>query len=219
MYPIRWHKLQNGICVSAVSFLTMLCICAPQPYRFSSSLMYVRDRFSGRDIGNHTIALLAPLTHGGIAKAESFSFDAYGEMARDALPAMDVIGADSLHSVLLGRLGEEAFEHYCTLLFTGEIAVLQTCDSLWNAVGADYLLVVRIHRGMDIRTFNNVRSRRLALEAEVWDCAGREVAWRHGVSASCDRTEVPDEKLITEAVRVALVSLPRSQPSYDTKSW
>lgn len=219
MYPIRGHQLQKGICVSAVSFLTILCLCTPGPCRFSYSLIYARDRFSGRDIGNHTIALLAPLTPGGIAGAESFSFHAYGEMARNTLPGMDVIKADSLHAVLLRKLGAEAFEHYSQLLFKGEIALLQTCDSLWNAVGADYLFVVRIHHGMDIRTFNGIRSRRLALEAEVWDCAGREVAWRCGVGGSCDRADVSDEKFITEAVRVALASLPRSHPSYDTKSW
>ena len=52
--PLRITNVQAA-CV--VLFMWLLGSCTPPPFQFVLSDNYTRERFSGRDIGNHTIGV------------------------------------------------------------------------------------------------------------------------------------------------------------------
>ncbi len=196
-----------------------LLSCTPSPFRFSLSNSYTREYFSGRDVGGHTFGICPLLTDRGPVTGTKLPSATVVAMVRKERPGLQVREADSVHTALLSALSGQALERYYNLLYKGEIVSLQNADSLWKAVGTDYLLVIRLRHGMDIRTFNQMSRKRINLEAELWDCPAMETVWRVSVLGTCNRAGFSDQKFLIEAIRTIVDALPSPLPSYDTKPW
>ncbi|MBN1308317.1 MAG: hypothetical protein JXA18_10400 [Chitinispirillaceae bacterium] len=221
MYLPGKHELftLNGAFIVIAAVLGSLTSCTPSPFGFTLSGHYTRDRFSGRDIGGHSIGVCPLLNAGGPVPGTKLPSTAMIAALRKKRPDLRLQGADDVHAALSSMLPAVALERYYRLLFNGEVVALQSADSLWKAVGADYLLVVRLRYGMDIRTFNHRSRKRIGLEAELWDCAAMETAWRISMLGTCNRAGISDQRFLVEAFGEIAAALPATAPSYDTKSW
>ena len=214
--PLRITNVQAA-CV--VLFMWLLGSCTPPPFQFVLSDNYTRERFSGRDIGNHTIGVCPLLTRNGPVFGAKLPSSAVAEMIRKTRPDLLIHDADSIHAALSSRLPTATLQRYYRLLFEGEVVSVQTEDSLWNAVTTDYLLVVRMRHGMDIRTFNQRSKKRINLEAELWDRSAMETVWRITVIGTCSHVGYSDQQFLIEAMGRVAAALPPSAPAYDTKAW
>ncbi|MBN1578615.1 MAG: hypothetical protein JW913_18775 [Chitinispirillaceae bacterium] len=209
----------SGALVIIAAMLGPLVSCTPSPFGFTLSSNYTRDRFSGRDIGGHSIGICPLLTAEGPVAGTKLPSPAVIAALRKKRPDLQFRDADNVHATLSSVLPSVTMERYYRLLFTGDVVALQSEDSLWGAVNVDYLLVVRLRHGMDIRTFNQRSRKRISIEAELWDCASMETAWRVGVIGICNRAGISDQKFLVEAFGEIVAALPTAAPSYDTKSW
>jgi hypothetical protein len=138
---------------------------------------------------------------------------------RKSRPDLQFRNAVDVHKMLSSKFNDTILANYYRLLYDNDIVQLQIADSLWKVIDCDYLFVVRLRRGIDIRTFNERLRKRIEIEAELWDRSGMEVAWRVALLGICDRPGFSDQEFLTEAFRVLTEALPASAPAYDTKSW
>ncbi len=204
-----------------LSFLICLqtACTSSKALRFVLSDNYTRERFSGRDIGGHTIGLCPLLTKDGPITGDSGLSAVVAETVVKMRPDLVVINADSVHAVLSGRLPPDLLQRYYNLLFTGEILLLQTLDSLWNALNSDYLLLIRMRHGMYVRTFGNKTLKRIGLEAELWDRRAMETVWRINITGTCTSGKVSDGEFLVKAIEKISEALPLSAPAYESGSW
>lgn len=209
-----------GILLTAGLFLMMHCLsCTPSPYSFTLSNNYTREKFSGRDISAHRIALFPLLASGGIITGPKFPSADIAGVFRKVRPDLNFLDADTVRDLIAKALAPSFLDSMQTLLYKGEIAALQTEEQFWRSVQAEYLFVFRLRHGIDIRTFNQLSRKRIIVEAELWDCAAMETAMRMQLTGTCNRAGYSDREFLLEAFKTFGAALPEWAPAYDTKSW
>lgn len=193
--------------------------CTPPPFEFKLTNNYKREHFLGRELSGSTVGICMLLSDTGIPPPKTISSAAIVKKIRENRSDLVYSGPDSVFERLKNQSGEAAVAQFRSELFNGDMGILLTSDSLWHAVGNDYLLVIRLRRGMYIRTFNQMIRKRFIVEAELWDCREIETVWRVVVDGSCSRPGYSDRKILLEALGSIAAALPASLPAYDTKSW
>ena len=182
-----------------VFFLTgTMLSCTPPPFTFSFSESYSRDKFSGQNVSGHVIGICPLLTsHGAVSRQKLPSRD-MAAVFRKSRADLPLVEADSLVAVLSKTFADSVLATYFRLLFNGDIVTLQTADSLWKAMPSDFLFVVCLRHGMDVRTFNHLMRKRISLEVSLWDRKAMETsdgAWRRCSRRAHVKAHVPRSSL------------------------
>jgi len=115
--------------------------------------------------------------------------------------------ADSLQTHLLMQLGADSLNRIYKQLFSSDMFILKQLDSLWEALGEQYLLIFRLSDGSRIKLFDGAEISRVFLEAEIWDPTLRSVVWR---AETRQRSQQNHSDL--EMLRRGLASLVRAVP-------
>ncbi len=193
--------------------------CTPPPFEFKLTNNYRREYFSGKELSGGTVGICMLLSDTGVPPPKTVTSAVILKKIRNTRSDLVYSEPDSVFDRLLKRSDKAAVERFRSQLFKGDLVALQAGDSLWQEVGNDYLLVIRLRRGMHIRTFNQIMRKRFIVEAELWDCREVETVWRVIVDGSCSRPGYSDSKILIEALGSIAAALPASLPAYDTKSW
>jgi hypothetical protein len=196
-----------------ISVILLHLYCSPSPYGFSVDLLYSREKFSGSDLYERSIGICPILRDTGYYTSQFLRLEGYLEELKKMRSDLQFIPADEIERHFLNKWGMDSLKEFFNLLFKGEIASLQTRDSLWSGIKSEYYLVMRLRNASTVRTFNNVTRKRVSVEAELWNCKDQEVLWRTMVRGICNNN-VPDSKFLLEAVKHACEKLPSLLPSY-----
>ena len=199
--------------------ILMITACTPPPYEFALTGNYQREHFSGKDISGATIGLCMLLGDTGTARDRDVPSAPVVEKFRAARPDLDFREPDSVYGRLQRILSGEKLAAFRSLLFRGEVVTLQALDTVWKNIGYDFILVIRLRRGMSIRTFNQMMRKRFIVEAELWDCGEAETVWRVSIDGKCSRPGYSDRKFLLESLVPVATALPASLPAYDTRTW
>ena len=212
--PLRWRTgTFSGV------LLLVLVVCTPPPFEFTLTNNYQREHFSGRDIAGGTIGICMFLSDADVVHADMLPSGQIAKRIRSTRPDLDFIEPDSVHRRLKHFLAPTDLRHLRSLLYKGDVVALQALDTVWRAVGYDYLLAFRLRRGMHIRTFNQMMRKRFLIEAELWDCREIETVWRVIIDGKCSRPGYSDRRFLLESLESATSALPSALPAYDSKSW
>lgn len=199
--------------------LLLLFSCSPALFNFEVKNSYTREYFTGRDIGGHTIGICPFLTRQGAVMRDVQTSREMVKLIKKERPDIAVVATDQVEQMFHEKLDSAALDRFYKLLYQGDVMALQVLDTVWNALTVDYLMVIRMRSGMNIRTFNRVARKRLALEAELWDRTAMETVWRVSVNGFCGRVGISDRRFIDEAIKEIYAELPATMPAYDTKTW
>lgn len=210
-----WSNMVPILCV----IMLLLFSCSPALFNFEVKNSYTREYFTGRDIGGHTIGICPFLTRQGAVMRDMRASREIVKLIAKERPDVAVVPSDQVEQMLCEKLDSVALHRFYQLLYQGDVTALQVLDTVWNALTVDYLMVIRMRNGMNIRTFNRVARKRLALEAELWDRTAMEAVWRVSVNGFCGRAGISDRRFIDEAIKKIYAELPATLPSYDTKTW
>jgi hypothetical protein len=211
---VRW-------CTATVWWVLLLFAadCTPPPFIFTRINNYQRDHFSGNDVSGSTIGLCMLLTDTGSVQPGTIPSELIVKKVRLVRPDLDFMEPDSVDARLRRSLGAEEVRRFRSLLYNGDVVALQAMDTVWRAVGYDYLLAIRLQRGMYIKTFNQMMRKRYVIEAELWDCSEVETTWRVIIDGTCTRKGYSDRRFLLASLEQITAALPSAVPAYDTKSW
>ena len=211
--PLRWCTgLFFGV-------LLLVVACTPPPFEFTLTNNYQRENFSGRDVAGGTIGLCVLLTDTGVVTAEVLPSKTIVKKIRSTRPDLNFKEPDSVYRRLGHFLAPTDLQRFRSLLYNGDLVALQALDTVWGVVGYDFLLALRLRRGMHIKTFNKMMRKRFLVEAELWDCKEIETVWRVIIDGKCSRPGFTDRKLLLESLASVASALPSALPAYDSKSW
>jgi len=202
----------------SISTVLLHLYCSPSPYGFSVNHLYSREKFSGSDLHERSIGICLLLKDTAYDTVQFLRSKNHFEELRKVRSDLQFISADEIESHFLNKWNMDSLHQFYTLLFRGEIASLQTRDSLWKGIKSDYYLVMRLRNASTVITLNNNVRKRVSVEAELWDCKEQEVLWRIAVRGICIRGKIPDSQFLLEAVKNACKKLPAPIPSY-SKQW
>lgn len=203
----------------AMSISSLLLYCSPRQCGFSVNHLYSRDKFSGSDLYEKSIGICPLLRDTGYDTVQLLNSDTSFEELKKVRTDLHFASVSEMEKHFLKKWDQDSLQLFYNLLFRGEIAVLQTRDSIWNAIKSDYYLVMRMANASTVKTFNNTVSKRLHLEAELWDCRDQEVLWRTRVKGICVNSKTPDRQFLLEAIKSACSQLPATLPSYGNQPW
>lgn len=212
--PLRW-------CTGAFWGVLLLAAgaCTPPPFEFTLTNNYQRENFSGRDVAGRTIGCCMLLTDTGVVTAEVLPSKEIVKKIRSTRPDLNFKESDSVYHRLGHSLVRTDLQRFRSLLYKGDLVALQALDTVWRAVGYDYLFVLRLRRGMHIKTFNQMMRKRFLIEAELWDCREIETVWRVIIDGKCSRPGITDRRFLLESLESVISALPAALPAYDSKSW
>ena len=212
--PLRWYTGS----VPGVLLLVAVA-CTPPPFEFTLTNNYQRENFSGRDVAGSTIGLCMLLSDPRGGDTAMLSSGKITKKIRSARPDLHFMEPDSVYRRLTYALAPADMRHFRSLLFRGDLVALQALDTVWRAVGYDYLLAFRLRRGMYIKTFNQMMRKRFLIEAELWDCREMETVWRVIIDGKCSRPGYTDRQFLLESLESVTLALPAALPAYDSKTW
>jgi hypothetical protein len=117
------------------------------------------------------------------------------------------------------RFSGSTLDMFVNQLYIGNISMLQTSDSIWGFINADYMITIRLNSGHTVHTFNRETHKKIVLEGELWDCKKAEVAVRIIVNGICISSSITDDNFIVDGVKEIVREFPLSSPAYDTQAW
>ena len=143
-------------------------------YGFSVNQLYSREKFSGSDLYERSIGICPLLRDTGYDTMQFLRSKSHFEELRKVRSDLHFISADEIESHFLDKWSTDSLHQFFTLLFRGEVASLQTRDSLWSGIKSDYYLVMRHRDASTVKKLNNEIRKRVNMEAELWDCKDQE---------------------------------------------
>lgn len=207
------------VSVLLMSISALLFNCNPVPYGFSTSNLYSRTNFSGKELFEKSISICPLLKDSSFNTVHFLRSDSSFEVLRAVRKDLQFISIRKVEESFLNKLHNDSLLLFYKLLFYGDIAKLQTHDSLWNAINSDYYMVMRMVNASSVKTFNNSVRKRMQIEAELWDCRNQEVVYRTSIKGICLSGAISDGQFVMEALKKALLELPELLPSYGKESW
>lgn len=220
MGMVTWiNRIQNSLRLSLHGFLVALLLCSSPPYTFRLNVAYIMDGFSGREISNREVTICPILTRDGPIEDKHFPVTLLVNTLRQRRSDIKFSDSDVKRVLLQTGISQEDRDTFFLLLFNGKMIHLQKCDSIWNEIPGDYLLVYNIRNGMSVTTFKKMSQKTVTIEAELWDCSNYEVVWRAIAGGNSTRRDFTDVQLIAAGIGEVISVLPHTIPSYDNSKW
>jgi hypothetical protein len=192
--------------------------CGPST-RYTLHPLYWKEHFSGRDLGSQTIALTPFLNDSGPMRAEAIAPEKEIAALHEERKDLDYTGVSAFENTVIRKFGPDTLEAVYGRLFKGSMVGLQTDTALWKSVGSDYLMVLKLVKGLSLNSIDGRTNRKFRIEGELWDCDSMEVVWRTSVDCRCSDPRENTAALFTNAVRRMVSALPTSLSGYGKKSW
>ena len=199
--------------------ILMIITCSPPPYGFVLNNQYVRNDFTGRELGGKTISMCPFLKDSGADTTGMLSSGDILKSVSKSRSDLRLISVREMEKRFREKWGSDSLQLFYKMLSLGEIIQLQNSDSLWNGIGTRYFMALRLKSASKIKSFNRSVRKRISLEAELWDRELTGVVWRVVVNGLCIDESIQDSKFISSAIVKAYEKLPVILPAYDSKDW
>jgi hypothetical protein len=206
--------------VRLLAVLTALCsLTCGQQTRFTVLPLYCKENFSGRDLGSQNIVVTPLLAGSGILRHEQITPEKQIEAVRDGRRDLGLVRPAGFEDAFIRKFGPDSLESAYDKLYKGSMVDLQTDSSLWKMVGSDYLMVLKLARGLAMKSIDGRTARIIRVEGELWECDSMEVVWRTAVDCYCRNDREPSATLLTTAVCRIFGALPKVLPGYGKNKW
>ncbi len=202
-----------------ICFLFLLPGCAPVKCGYSVNKLYTARGFDSRTISGRSVIMMPLLKKQGIDTVGSLSDTSLMRTVGDLRTDLNFVSFRQQVPYIKKRCSEKDLYNFIDNLFTGKIPVLQTADSIWQLLNADFMSVIRLKGGHIVRTFEGDTHKKIIVEGELWDCKKAEVVARIVINGICVTAEIADDHFIADAVKEFFRELPLSAPAYDTQAW
>jgi hypothetical protein len=206
-------------------YLTILLIlifflsCSIPSSGFSVKTTYIAENFNSRALSGFSIGLSPLLTKNGINLIDSIGCEKIVQELRNMRSDLLLIASNRIMEQLKAKISKQTCDSLFLNMYSENTMRIQLYDSLWQSLTCDYLLVIRLHDGMNIRTFNNVLKKRVFIETELWNCKRQEPVWRTNVYGITLEKKTNDLQVICETIKKACNNLPVTLPSYGNEKW
>ena len=187
--------------------------------RFTAKVLYTSDMFAGASLSGKTVVVPPALAASGPAASGPFSPERLAALLREARSDLRLSFGDAFEKRYCSSHDELSLSRFYASFFKGDVIAVQTSDSVWKAMEADYLLAVCVKFAAAIRSFDGNTRRRMRLEAELWDARAGEAVWRAEVDALDDVMKTPEDRFVTAALRKAFSLIPGGGPASDESDW
>jgi hypothetical protein len=193
-----------------------------EPARYTVKILYSNEQLSGAALSGQSVLLLPILTRDG---PDTTHFPTPREQScmvgkvRDDLRFIFPQTFEKRYRDSEAGRDSGSLDRFFGNLYNGNVMAIQTSDSIWKAVDADFLIVVRIKYAATIRGFDGNASRRLIMEIELWNVAAIEAALRIEVIGFENRPGVTDVQFVMGALKEAYGALPGYLPANNETDW
>jgi hypothetical protein len=158
------------------------------------------------------------LTKDGPVNEKKISYAIIDDTLRAVRPELRFCRIEG-NTEFLQKVSAGDVAYFYDMLYRGRMVHLQNSDSLWQAIGSDYLLVFYLRYGLSMNTFDHVDRKRARIEAELWDCTEPEVVWRASADGWCSHKNISDVRFLAHGIGRIISGLPALTPSYDQNTW
>ncbi|HAJ80759.1 MAG TPA: hypothetical protein DCO75_13430 [Fibrobacteres bacterium] len=212
---------------SFVVIIMAFCLsigCAPllmrnDSTRYSTKLLYVNDKFTGASLSGQSVLILPVLTEKGPDTFSIFSPYSIGGLLSKNRNDLRLVLWKDFENKYLSYHDFHSLDDFYSALFRGNILYAQTSDSIWQAIDAHYMLVIRVRYAALIKGFYEDLRRRLSMEVELWDTRAPEAVWRAEVSGFGHNDKTGDDKFIEGALLDAFSLIPGYMPVNNETDW
>jgi hypothetical protein len=218
---MRFLWISAVIIVSGAVFGCMSSLSLAGAARYTVTLHYSSDRLSGKAFAGQSILILPVLTRDGPDTARFPSPSAIARFLQENRHDLQFVypaAFEKKYRLTTSGRDTAAMDRFYRSLYNGEMMAVQTSDSIWKAVDAAYLLSLRVTYAAAIRGFDGTVSKRLTMEAELWEVAASEAVWRSEV-VGVERNAGPDNRFILGAIKKVLGAIPGFLPATNEKDW
>ncbi len=206
------------VCTACAGML--FSVCAPKIAQWKTELLFSSDKVKSKRLDTGKSLLLLPL----IAN-QTFDTSAAlapEEVSRSLLGTqgnIKVLFKKDLDAVCLAKNVTASCEIFYAALFKNKILEIATCDTIWQNMPTRYMIVLRVHNGVRISSFDGVTKKRGVIEGELWDAQTGEVIWRaQAAGTEMDKT-VTDRQFLANGIREVFTLLPEFIPIQDEVDW
>ena len=175
----------------------------------------------GRDrLADECSFMLFPvIINGGFDSSDALSPKGLRKILHTYQSGVNVYLREDFEKRYLARHDRDTLDMFYSHLFNREILSLAGSDSLWSAMPGRYLVVIRLHDGMSIKSFEGVRKRKIVLESELWHTKRHEVVWRLRTSGFEMGDTVSDAEFIARGVEEIFSRIPEFLSSRNEENW
>jgi hypothetical protein len=215
------HMCLRSILIAVV----FVCACAPPPAgtlvttAYTASVLYQQRSFSGGSLSGQSILVLPVLTKQGIDTTPALSPAKIGKLLQEARSDVEPVTKEEFETRYSAHHDTASLSSFYRLLFKGNVVALSNSDSIWSEMKTAYCCATRITNAITIKGFNNIITRRMNMETELWDVDSAEVVLRIQVRASARGERITDAEFISSAIRAAFEKLPVFAPSTNEQNW
>lgn len=220
-YRHGFSSLLSRLFLCVVSLIPILSGCGHRNSTWTGRTTYVLDAKQQAVHAGDNSLIVFPLVNNSVFDTTP-RFSSRGIAARLPKNWHNVILTykETLDSAALGTFSKMEMEGFYRVLAGNDILALQTRNNrFWELMPASYLLIIRIVRGLHIKTYQRQQKKKAVLEAELWNTRTREVVWRcetQGADIHADRSE----ELFIQAGILSIVRLLQdNSPVSEQKNW
>jgi hypothetical protein len=172
-----------------------------------------------RSYGKRLMVLPVLTASGAPDTASPFSFYSLAGLFDEERGGYRLVDSRRFARRMLLRPEVDALRGIYRQLYAGNADSLAERSAVWDAIDADYMLVVKQRGGARIATFNRDERLRLGLEAELWDCERREIVWRAHSAGTAEATRVDEKRFVRAGVQAIVAALPVFQQRRMMSGW
>ena len=211
------NKFVSGA-LTVVAILSILC--APNTGQWEAELLYKKDEIEHNKLTTGNSVLLLPLIR-------EKAFDTTTALKPEVL-VRSVLKQQAEIEVLFKKDFEKAFrannsgeslDSFYVKLFENDILGLTTRDSAWKYMPSQFVIVMRLNKGVRISSFDGVTKKKAVLESEIWDKKNSEVVWRAQTSGFEMGKKKGDAQFIADGIKEIFKLLPEFIPLKELENW
>jgi len=214
---LRLYCVFLGACV-------MTAGCAPyvrldRAARYSAGVLYADRSFTDEAFSGRSLLLLPILTAQGPSASFPLSAQRLGMELQKTRTDLRLQYASEFEKKYLSTHTIPSLSDFYRRLYRCEVLAVETSDSVWKAIDAAYLLVVKLKYAAAIRGFDGNTRKQLCLEAEIWDVNGSEAVWRVEVKGIDNGMGLSDDQFIMGAFSNIFAKMPGVGRTNSESDW
>jgi|GEM_PF-3185175 len=200
--------------------LLLFAGCTPGTRQWSSEILFQKNEIEHNRLSTGNSILLFPLvTESGFDTTSAFSPAALTKDLLQLQKGVTLAGKADFEKAYRAAHTSESLEAFYRGLFKNDMLVLTTNDSAWACMPAQFVVIIRLNKGVRISSFDGILKRKVALESEIWNAKNAEVVWRGQVSGFEMNKEKSDADVLVAGIRELFKLFPEFIPRNEIENW
>lgn len=213
-------KYNNFLIVAFTVTVILFSVCVPNTGKWESQLLYKKDEIKHNKLTTGNSVLLFPLIR-------EKTFDTTAELSPEVVlkpiikqqTEIELLFKKDFEKAFSANNSRESLDSFYVKLFENDILGIMTSDSAWKYMPGQFLLIIRMRKGVRINSFDGIMKRKAVLESEIWDRKKGEVIWRAQTSGFEMNKKTGDAQFIAEGIKEIFKLLPEFIPFKEMENW